>query len=94
MVKKQKLYQRLVNSQKNVKFSQFVTVVEVFGFELDRIRGSHHTYKHPAITDAFLLLQPDKNGQAKPYQIKQFLSLVEAYDLRLAGTEEDSGDDN
>ena len=88
MVKKQKIYQRIVNNQKNVKFNQLISVVEAFGFILDRIKGSHHTYKHPEVTDAFLALQPGKSGDAKPYQIKQFLSLVEEYNLRMKGTEE------
>lgn len=30
-----------------------------------------------------LSLQPTQNGQAKPYQIRQFLKLVEEYDLHL-----------
>ena len=93
MVKKHKLYQRLVNNQKNVKFNDFVTVVVAFGFILDRIKGSHHTYKHPNVTEAFLQLQPGKNGEAKPYQIKQFLSLVEEYNLRMDGESEDSTND-
>ncbi len=93
MVKKQKPYERLVNNQKNVRFTQLITVVEAFGFVLDRIKGSHHMYKHPDIAEAFLQLQPDKSGQAKPYQIKQFLSLVEEYDLSLGDTEEANDDD-
>lgn len=93
MVKKQKLYQRLINNQKNVKFNDFVTIVEAFGFMLDRIKGSHHTYKHPKVPDAFLQIQPGKNRDAKPYQIKQFLSLVEEYNLRMNGDDEESTND-
>ena len=83
MTRKQKLYQRIINNQHNIKFSDLITVINAFGFELDRITGSHHIYKHPKLNDDFLSLQPDKNGQAKPYQIKQFLSLVEEYNLRM-----------
>lgn len=43
MVRKQKLYQRLVNNQKNVRFSDFVTLITAFGFSLNRIRGSHRS---------------------------------------------------
>jgi len=57
--------------------------VEAFGFELDRIKGSHRIYKNLDVRAEFLVLQPDKSGQAKPYQIKQFLSLVEEYNLRM-----------
>lgn len=93
MVKKQKLYQRLLNNQKNIKFNQLVALIEAFGFELDRIKGSHHTYKHASISGIFLLLQPDKNGEAKPYQIKQFLSLIEQYNLRMRDTAQGDQDD-
>jgi hypothetical protein len=39
---------------------------------------------HPrAHRQAQLNLQPDKSGQAKPYQVKQLLLLVEDYNLSL-----------
>ena len=84
MVKKRKLYQRIVNSQKNVKFDDFVTVIVAFGFTLSRITGSHHIYNHPDIPQS-ISVQPSKHNQAKPYQIKQFLRLVEEYNLKLDG---------
>ena len=87
MVRKQKLYQRLLNNQKNVKFSNFVTVIESFGFTLDRITGSHHIYKHLEVEQS-ISIQPDKNNQAKVYQVRQFLRLIEKYDLRLTDDEE------
>lgn len=93
MARKQKLYQRLINNPKNVNFNDLLTIVEAFGFALDRIKGSHRVYKHPDVSSEFLVLQPDKNRQAKPYQIKQFLSLIEEYNLHMGDTEEDDGDD-
>ncbi len=56
-------------------------LVEAFGFTLSRISGSHHIFVHPDIPE-LVNLQSVKN-QAKPYQIKQFLRLVERYDLKL-----------
>jgi hypothetical protein len=44
------------------------------------VAGSHHIYVHADI-DAVLNLQ-DARGQAKPYQVRQFLRIVERYDLR------------
>jgi predicted RNA binding protein YcfA (HicA-like mRNA interferase family) len=82
MVKKQKLYQRLINSQKNVKFDDFVTIIIAFGFSLNRITGSHHIYDHPDVPQS-VSIQPDKS-QAKPYQIRQFLRLIEKYNLKLS----------
>ena len=90
MTRKQKLYQRLINNQKNVNFNDLIAVVEAFGFALDRIKGSHRVYKHHDVTSEFLVLLLDKNGQAKPYQIKQFLRLVEAYNLSMEDEDDDA----
>ena len=38
VTRKEKLFQRLVNNRKNVKFSDFITVAEAFGFTPDRVR--------------------------------------------------------
>ena len=53
----------------------------VLGFRLARINGSHHIFTHPEIKE--LVNLQNVGGQAKPYQIKQFLRLVERYDLRM-----------
>jgi HicA toxin of bacterial toxin-antitoxin, len=65
----------------NVRFSDFRRLVEAFGFVLDRIHGSHHIFVHPGIPE--LLNLQDVGGQAKPYQIRQFLRLVERYNLQM-----------
>jgi predicted RNA binding protein YcfA (HicA-like mRNA interferase family) len=88
MAKKQKLFQKLLNNPKNIGFSEFVNLLEAFGFELKRVSGSHHIFKHPSAQE-LLSIQPGKDGQAKPYQINQFLKLVEAYNLRLDGGNEE-----
>jgi len=92
VTRKQKVCQRLINNQKNVNFNDLITVVEAFGFELDRIKGSHRVYKHLDLASEFLVLLPDRNGQAKPYQIKQFLGLVEEYNLSM-GDRQDNDDE-
>ena len=58
-----------------------VTLVEAFGFRLSRTSGSHHIFIHPDIPEQ-INLQSVK-GQAKPYQVRQFLKLVERYNLTL-----------
>ena len=67
----------------NVAFGEMVNLVEGFGFRLDRIRGSHHLFVHPDVPEV-LNFQPE-GGQAKAYQIRQFLRLIEEHDLRLEG---------
>jgi hypothetical protein len=83
-VNPRKLLARLAQTQTNVRFGDFTRLVEACGFVLDRHSGtSHRIYKHPAHLDARLNLQP-VGGQAKPYQIRQFLALLETYNLSLS----------
>ncbi|HET9136926.1 MAG TPA: type II toxin-antitoxin system HicA family toxin [Candidatus Kapabacteria bacterium] len=70
-----------MNNQQNVSFADFITLVEAFGFIRKRVNGSHHIYKCPGITDMVNI--QNKNGMAKAYQVKQFLSIVERYNLQV-----------
>ena len=56
-------------------------LAEGFGFKLSRVKGSHHILTHPAIPG--LLNLQEVGGQAKPYQIRQLLRLVERYNVQL-----------
>ena len=56
-------------------------LLEGFGFRLSRTRGRHHIFEHP--DNPNLLNIQDSKGQVKPYQIRQFLQLVEEYQLTL-----------
>ena len=77
-----RLLARLVRGDlANVSFSDVRRLVEAFGFELRRTSGSHHVFVHPDVTE--LLNLQEVRGQAKPYQIRQFLRLVERYALNL-----------
>ena len=68
-------------SIKNVAFDDMRRLVEALGFELKRVRGSHHIFAHADVLELVNLQEVD--GQAKPYQIRQFLKLVERYSLEL-----------
>ena len=78
---RKKLLQKIHNNTKNVKFNDLVALVESFGFTQARAEGSHHVYKNPTVSEIINL--QSVNGEAKPYQIKQFLSLVEKYNLKM-----------
>lgn len=81
-MKPRKLLARLIRKDfQNVAFSDLRRLVEAFGFSLTRINGSHHIFTHPSV-DELVNLQEVK-GQGKPYQIRQFLRLVERYNLTL-----------
>ena len=76
---KEKLLAKIRNNQKNIKFREFVLLIESFGFSYVRTNGSHTIYAHPRVVE--LVNIQNVNGQAKPYQIKGFLNLVDAYHL-------------
>lgn len=80
-MKNEKLLQKILNNPQNVRFRAMVTLVEAFGFRLSRVKGSHHIFVHPQIQE--LVNLQNVKGQAKPYQVRQFLKLVEKYNLEL-----------
>ena len=82
---KQKLLKKILAGSKNIRFDEMVALINAFGFELARVSGSHHIFIHPAV-DELVNLQ-NVSGQAKPYQVRQFLKLVERYNLRLEDKE-------
>jgi predicted RNA binding protein YcfA (HicA-like mRNA interferase family) len=71
----------LEGNVRNVAFGDMVRVVEGFGFSEQRVSGSHHIFAHPDIPE--LVNLQEVQSQAKPYQIRQFLRLVERYNLQL-----------
>lgn len=77
----QRLFRRISQGHhQNVAFNDFVELIEAFGFGYEGSRGSHKSYfRQP---QCLLVLQPDR-GQAKAYQVRQFLRMVERYQLRM-----------
>ena len=79
------LLQRVLKNPANVRFAHFMGLVKAFGFEPTRVSVSHHIFTHPDIPE--LINIQEYKGQVKPYQIRQFLRLVERYNLRLEDRE-------
>jgi predicted RNA binding protein YcfA (HicA-like mRNA interferase family) len=81
-MRRRKLLKRLSEGQlRNIAFGDIINMVEGFGFRQVRASGSHHIFTHPAIPE--LVNLQEVKGEAKPYQIRQFLRLIEKYNLRL-----------
>ena len=76
-----KTLQQILTGSKNTRFADMCQLVEAFGFGLARVSGSHHIFKHPDVAE--LVNIQEVRGQAKLYQIRQFLKLVEEYNLTL-----------
>lgn len=74
-MKKRKLLQKLLSWSKNIRFSEVTECVKAVRFRLVRFNGSHHIYNHPDVQE--LINLQDVKGQAKPYQVKQLLRIIE-----------------
>ena len=82
MVKPAKLYAQLLQSRSRIiDFRDFVGMIEAFGFRQIRQSGSHRSFAHPQ-SDALLVIQP-KGKEAKRYQVRQFLAIVEEDGLTM-----------
>jgi predicted RNA binding protein YcfA (HicA-like mRNA interferase family) len=82
MTKPPKLYGNLLsNAAQTVSFRDFERLLTAFGFNLARVKGSHRAYVHAAVPRP-MIVQP-RGGDAKPYQVRQFLDMVEEFGLSL-----------
>lgn len=80
-MKPHKVLAKALSRSKNLRFTDFVGLVEAYGFRLSRVNGSHHIFTHPIVTE--LVNLQEVKGQVKPYQVRQFLKLVERYNLSI-----------
>lgn len=67
MSKKDKLLELLKNSPNNVTFGDIRKLLELEGFDLDRITGSHHIFKRNEI----VLVIPVHNNRVKSVYVKR-----------------------
>ena len=82
---KRKLLRKVLASPTNIRFDDMRGLVEAFGFQLVCTSGSHHLFSHPEVKE--LVNMQEVDGEAKPYQIRQFLRLVERDNLELGEAE-------
>jgi len=81
MSKLKKLSDKVRNNPKNVRFDEICKLAEAFGFKYKGGKGSHVVYSKKGIPD--IVNFQNVNGMAKPYQVRQFLKIVEEFSLRL-----------
>jgi len=72
---------KALSGSRNIRFDDMIVLVEAFGFRLSRVKGSHYIFVHPQVQE--LVNLQNVEGKAKPYQIRQFLRLVERYNLTM-----------
>ncbi len=85
-MKPRKTLEQILSGTKNVRFADLVRLVEAFGFRLSRVQGSHHIFTRAGVPE--LVNLQDVHGEAKPYQVRQFLSLVEKYNLQFTDSDQ------
>ena len=79
---RRRLLQKLASgSFNNVSFADARNLVEGFGFKLARTSGSHHIFIHQDIPQQINI--QNSGGQAKPYQLRQLVRLIEMYNMIL-----------
>ena len=82
MTKSSKLYEQLLAKPGTIiSFRDFERLLEAFGWELKRTKGSHRQYVHPDI-QTVLTINPDGKS-AHRYQVRLLLEFIEEYGLHI-----------
>ena len=82
MTRIDKLYDRLLaNPRATIAFRDFEKLLKAFGFEHVRTTGSHRQYVHPKLERPLPVQASGKD--AKRYQVREFLELVEEHGLYI-----------
>ncbi len=76
---KKEIYEEFKRNPKNVRFEVLCRAAELFGFRFRGGKGSHRIYVKDGVRD--MLNFQNVDGKAKPYQVKQFLKIIERYKL-------------
>ena len=80
MTKRNKIIDKILRgtSDANIGFAELCHLLISLGFD-ERIRGDHHIFTKDGVIE-ILNIQP-KGSQAKPYQVKQVISVIVRYKL-------------
>lgn len=92
MSKKRKRLERLRQNPKNVTFEDLRTVLEDYGFTLERSSGSHHSFK-VKLGDEYILLVIPYRRPIKPNYVKDALAIIDEIMAAQTSTEESDEDE-
>ena len=82
MTKPSKLYEQLLaNPSTLISFRDFERLLEAFGWQHKRTKGSHRHYVHSCVP--FVLTINSDGKSAHRYQVRRLLELVEEYGLHI-----------
>lgn len=64
-----------------LRFTELCRLCECAGLVLARSRGSHRIYRRESPSAFSLSVQEGKHGEAKPYQVRELLGLIDLHGL-------------
>ena len=76
---KREIYQKLKGNPADVRFVEICKAAELFGFRFRAGKGSHRIFVRAGVRE--MLNFQEVKGKAKPYQVKQFIRVIEKYNL-------------
>ncbi len=79
MTRRQKLIDKARNNPAGVRFLDLCLLAERLGFRKRGGKGSHVVYERHGLEE--ILTFQSRGGMAKPYQVRQFLSVIDKYRL-------------
>lgn len=82
MPKASKILEAARRSPASLAFAELQRLAEAAGFRLARISGDHFIYTREGIPEV-INLQPKGRKNAKPYQVRQVVELIERYGLEV-----------
>ncbi|MEX1211424.1 MAG: type II toxin-antitoxin system HicA family toxin [Balneolaceae bacterium] len=80
MGRKEKLLRRAKESPNNFRFTDLIKLAEHHGFAISRQKGSHVMMIHEE--ESLFMNFQERNGEAKPYQVKQLTQVIEENNLQ------------
>lgn len=91
MTKRQKRLERLRQNPKNVKFDELLQILEDYGFYLDRVVGSHYSFKRAEHDTIFVC--PFRRPTVKTIYVKKALALIDDIIEAESLSETEDGDE-
>ena len=73
MSNREKLLSKIRDRPRSVRFAELTKLLEGYGFELRRVKGSHHVYRRGPHT----LVVPRRTPHVHSYVVKQVLKIID-----------------
>ena len=75
---REKLLAKARNNPRGLRFDELIRLLDAYGWQLARVRGSHHIFKRDGVWDQ-INIQELKGGKAKPEQVKEVLRVIDTF---------------